>query len=167
MILAVDADYATDSAWIAGVAFQAWPDAVATATYRTQVSPIEEYESGEFFKRELPCILQLLDEFALTPDVIIIDGFVYLDGKTKPGMGAYLHQALDENVPVIGVAKRPFKGIDDRYSLLRGDSQNPIYVTSVGMPQSYARKAVEDMHGKYRIPTLLKLADQVCRGHHE
>ncbi len=167
MILAVDADYQENSAWIAGVAFEAWADPSALKTFRSMVSPIQDYCPGEFYKRELPCILQLLNEFDLKPDVIVIDGYVYLDGRSEPGLGAHLYQALGEVVPVIGVAKRPFQGIDESYSLLRGESQTPIYITAIGMPRTYARNAIRQMHGDYRIPTLLKLADQVCRGHHK
>ncbi|WP_207420305.1 hypothetical protein [Desertivirga brevis] len=51
----------------------------------------QEYIPGEFYKRELPGILSLLDKinFELI-QAIIIDGFVILNDEGKPGLGGYL-----------------------------------------------------------------------------
>lgn len=64
-----------------------------------------DYKSGEFYKRELPCILTLLDEHQLTPEVIILDGYVWLDGVSKPALGYHLQQAIDFTPALIGVAR--------------------------------------------------------------
>jgi len=58
MKLAIDVDYKNDFAHIAGVAFAAWEDAEPSAIYSSELSDIEAYEPGYFFKRELPCILK-------------------------------------------------------------------------------------------------------------
>jgi len=163
MKLAVDVDYENDAAHIAGVAFSAWEDAEPSAIYTSDLSGIEAYEPGSFFKRELPCILKLLHEHELTPECIVIDGFVYLDGEKDAGLGKHLYDALDGKSSIIGVTKRPFKNTPESCKVYRGQSSQPLYVTSEGMAADAAKAYITSMHGKYRIPDLLKKADQVCR----
>jgi deoxyribonuclease V len=163
MILAADVDYRDDEAVIAGVLFESWNAASCSAICKTKCINIAAYEPGKFFKRELPCILQLIEEHALQPDVIVIDGYVYLDGISKPGLGKYIYDALDRKVPVIGVAKNPFNQIDSVFSILRGNSTKPLFVTCEGYNLEEAKRNIISMHGQYRIPTLLKLADSICR----
>ncbi|OUS28266.1 endonuclease V [Gammaproteobacteria bacterium 45_16_T64] len=163
MILAVDVDYKGNEACIAGVAFSSWSDSEAMSVYASTLSGIEEYVPGYFYRRELPCILALLREHELTPDVIVVDGFVYLDGYEEAGLGKRLYDELNGSVDIVGVAKKPFKGISTEYELFRGDSKKPLYVTSEGIPVDHAKASILSMHGKYREPTLLKYADRVCR----
>jgi deoxyribonuclease V len=47
---------------------------------------------------------------------------------------------------------------------MRGKSKNPLYVTAVGIDQRLAASYIARMHGKYRIPTLLKTADRISKG---
>ncbi len=164
MILAVDVDYRERAAQVGGVVFHQWEDPSANATYVSQVTGAAGYEPGNFYKREMPCILSLLEEHSLKPQVIVIDGFVFLDGVCRPGLGKHLYDALLGQIAIVGVAKRPFRDIDEKFAVYRGESQNPLYVTAVGMDLLQAKDAVTKMHGKYRIPDLLKKADQVCRG---
>ena len=96
MILAIDVHYKEDYAKSVGVLFQ-WNDAepqqLITAT-RNDVAP---YEPGQFYKRELPCIMQLLEQVDLsTLDAIIVDGHVFVDDQKSFGLGGYLYQTLDE-----------------------------------------------------------------------
>ena len=163
MILAVDVCYENALASVAGIAFSRWPSCNPIGIYHTSVRPVSEYVRGEFYKRELPCILALIDEHSLTPRAIIIDGYVYLDGISMPGLGKYLYDALEGEVNIVGVAKSAFSGIDGRYELLRGDSTWPLYVTTAGMPLNRAKECIMVMHGKHRIPTLLKQADQEAK----
>jgi len=164
MILAVDVDYGDLSATVAGITFSNWDDREAQEIYVSSVDDIAEYEPGNFYKRELPCILSLLSEHGLSPDVIVVDGFVYLNGVDEPGLGKHLYDSLGEKIAVIGVAKRAFKDIDEQYALYRGESKNPLYITAAGICIQKARKAIEQMNGKHRNPTLLKKVDQICRG---
>jgi deoxyribonuclease V len=163
MILAVDVDYGDSSAIVAGVTFENWDDEVPEDIYISRVVGVADYVPGSFYKRELPCILALLTEHKLTPEIIVIDGFVYLNGIDAPGLGKHLYDALDGKIAVIGVAKRAFKGIDVKFATYRGGSKKPLYVTAEGIEVQDARRAVERMHGKYRNPALLKKVDQVCR----
>jgi len=49
--------------------------------------------------------------------------------------------------------------------VLRGDSSRPLFVTAAGMNADGAAELVRGMHGLHRLPTLLKRADQLARGH--
>ncbi len=163
MILAVDVHYTNEGSTAAGVAFDDWQSAGPAQTYVASLSSVVDYAPGKFYQRELPCILNLLDKIGLLPDVIVIDGYVFLDGTTKPGLGKYLYDALDQKVIVVGIAKTAFAGIGPEYQVLRGKSTRPLYVTCAGMELAEARAAVLSMHGSSRLPTLLKVADRLCR----
>ena len=163
MIVAIDADYRDSQAVVAGVCFDDWKDENASHVYRSVVSGIEDYEPGSFYRRELPCILQLLKEHRITPDIIIIDGFVCLGDESRPGLGMHLHNALHRIIPVVGVAKKPFKNTPLETGILRGRSVRPLFVTSAGIDVDTAKRGVLSMHGNHRIPTLLKIADRECK----
>lgn len=150
-------------AYAAGVVFHDWSDDKPEQTCVSHITSVAKYVPGEFYKRELPCILQLLTENDLQPDCIIIDGYVYLDGSSKPGLGWHLYQALGRKVAIIGVAKSSFSAIDAAFGISRGGSIKPLYITSIGIDQTTAQASITGMHGKFRIPTLLKLVDQLCR----
>ncbi|MGX5203248.1 endonuclease V [Aliikangiella sp. IMCC44632] len=163
MILAVDVDYRDNRAMVAGVCFGSWFDEKPESIVKSQVSEIKEYESGSFYKRELPCILQLIKEHNLQPSLIIVDGFVVLGAESRAGLGMHLYQALNENIPVIGVAKKPFKDTNKESEVFRGKSLKPLLITAVGIKLENAKEKIQSMHGKHRLPTLLKLVDYECR----
>ena len=60
MILAIDVAYAENSAQIAGIVFESWTASDVLNHYLITINEISDYESGQFYKRELPCILTLL-----------------------------------------------------------------------------------------------------------
>jgi len=164
--LAIDVHYEGETAFVAGLTFsdptQKEPDHI----YYSELAAPGEYKSGEFYKRELPCIIKLIEENNLFPSVIIIDGFTYLDDERNQGLGARLEgyfSAQDKYVGVIGVAKNPRKETPKSWEVLRGSSAKPLYVKAAGMNDDFARKVISEMHGEYRHPTLLKLVDQLCR----
>lgn len=157
-----DENLQTESAYVAGVLFSGWQAEQAEAEYLCRVSPVAEYDPGAFYRRELPCILQLLTQHQLRPDLILVDGYVDLDSNGRPGLGRHLYRALNESCPVLGVAKRPFAGISPEHEVRRGQSTNPLYVTTTG-DLAEAKIQLRSMAGAYRIPTLLKQVDQLCR----
>lgn len=163
MILAVDVDYQETAAVVAGVLFNEWQDESHISICKSLITEIENYVPGEFYKRELPCILRLIEDHQISPELIVIDGHVYLDEDKKPGLGKYLYDALEAKIPVVGVAKRAFFTSSEDFEVFRGESEKPLYVTSEGMELKEAKLAIASMHGKYRNPTLLKLVDQKCR----
>ncbi|WP_309398449.1 endonuclease V [Cerasicoccus maritimus] len=161
MIAAFDVDYAEDgSAHAAAVVFEEYADADSVACYTKRISQTEEYHPGEFYRRELPCILALIDEMEVSFYTIIVDGYVKLGDK--PGLGAHLQNAVGPAYKVIGVAKSYFAGSHPG-EVLRGISKNPLYVTTSGIDLKDACNAIALMHGPHRIPTLLKQVDQLCR----
>ena len=160
----VDVDYRTTSVVAACVAFEAWAASEPSfeKTLAFEGAPAE-YESGQFYRRELPYLLALLESLPASPAVVVIDGFVWLDGG-RPGLGAHLSEALGGETPIIGVAKRPFRGATDTAELLRGASQVPLFVSSRGVVLDDAVARIAAMHGPHRIPTLLRRVDQLSRG---
>ncbi len=165
MILAVDVFYKKRMGSVVGLMFENWTDEQEKGVFSSTCQNIQEYISGQFYRRELPCILKLLEEHQLRPACIVIDGFVYLDGFGRPGLGNYLYEALQGKVPVIGVAKNRLKGLPSGCEVYRGKSLRPLYVTSVGVEPEKAREFIRMMHGAHRIPALLKRVDQLCRQH--
>ena len=163
MYLAVDVQYTDQTALVAGVIFDGWEDCRPREEIKLIVPDIQDYEPGNFYKRELPCILSLIKEYSLQPSVIVIDGYVFLDGVSKTGLGKHLHDVLDGRIPVISVAKSRFKDIPPECEVFRGESNRPLFVTAAGMSLNDAKENIKFMHGQYRIPDLLKIADQLCR----
>jgi deoxyribonuclease V len=163
VILAVDVDYRENGAIVAGVAFGNWQDEFHESVFLSRVTNVQAYEPGSFYKREMPCIIQLLLDHNLSPDFLVIDGFVMLGHESRPGLGMYIYEAFERKTPIIGVAKTAFQGSKAEWAVLRGKSQKPLYVTAVGIDLENAKKFIRSMHGKNRIPTLLKLVDSECR----
>jgi len=163
MILATDVQYHENKGFAAGVLFERWEACKALGEFVSEVEVAQDYIPGQFYKRELPCILSLLEQHALAPSCIVIDGYVFLDGKQEPGLGKHLYDALGGNVAIIGVAKSQFDSIGDEYQVMRGRSLNPLYVTVIGDSLENAKKYVAAMCGEFRMPALLKRADALCR----
>lgn len=161
MIVAVDVDYRVTEVVAACVGFRAWTDAVAAleAVTRTPGAPAA-YAPGEFFRRELPHLQAALAALAITPALIIVDGYAWL-GPDRPGLGAHLHAAI--GVPVVGVAKRHFAGATTAIEVRRGSSAQPLFVTAIGVDPVAAAADVQAMHGAHRLPTLLKRVDRLAR----
>ncbi len=164
MIFATDVQYAESSALAAGLLFPHWKSDETNQYILKTINQIAPYEPGAFYKRELPCILSLLEDVDLNLDAIVIDGFVTLGNEEKDGLGMHLYNAIQQSTPIIGVAKKAFIGTPDLCQIFRGKSNNPLYITSVGIPLSEAKELIVQMHGVNRIPTLLKKVDQLCRG---
>jgi deoxyribonuclease V len=189
-ITCLDVDYRPASVVAAAVSFLRWTDAAAAhEVVHTAAEPPAEYEPGQFYRRELPHLLAVLGLLPAPPRLILVDGFVWLadqpDGTAGPGLGAHLHAALAAAsrapgapgvpgapgglgglggpIPVVGVAKRPYRLANRAVPVLRGESQLPLWVTAVGLPLDEAVAAVAAMHGEHRIPTLLRRVDRLAR----
>jgi deoxyinosine 3'endonuclease (endonuclease V) len=165
MIIAIDVYYGEEKANAAAISFKDWKTEEIISIKSCIVDNLQPYIPGEFYKRELPCLLQVLDLYEKKEiEIIIIDGYVTLNNKGKLGLGGYLYKALGEKIPIIGVAKRAFfENTDNTISIKRGESQNPLYVTSMGMDNQRAAEKIQKMKGEFRMPHLLKLVDQESR----
>ena len=164
MIFTIDVQYAENNALAAGLLFPHWNSDEIERVVIKEINEIAPYEPGNFYKRELPCILSLLEDVEEELEAIIVDGFVSLGSEEQEGLGMHLYNAIDRSIPVIGVAKKTFVDTPRECEVFRGDSLKPLFVTSIGLPLSEAKNLVTTMHGKYRIPTQLKKVDQLCRG---
>ncbi|WP_159475265.1 endonuclease V [Chryseobacterium sp. 18068] len=165
MIYAFDTFYYEDFAKTVCIAFEDWNSETESFIYSENTEISADYESGAFYKRELPCILSLLKKIDLKEgDLIIVDGYVTLDNSGKIGLGGYLYESLNKKYPVIGIAKNGFASEDNlRKTIFRGESKTPLFLTAVGIDTDDTKIKVENMYGAYRIPTLLKKLDQLTR----
>lgn len=114
MIYCFDTYYKDYYANTAVVGINDWNDATPSFELTEITNDIQEYESGAFYKRELPCLLSIIDKIPLNPDkdIVVIDGYVFLSDDGKLGLGGYLYKELDKKTPVIGVAKNNFHNIN-------------------------------------------------------
>ena len=126
------------------------------------VPGVVPYEPGALFKRELPCIRVVL---ALNGplDLLVVDGYATLDPGGRPGLGAHAADAF--NLPVIGVAKTPFRTATHAIEVIRGTATRPLYVTAAGgIGIDEAARIVTGMAGPHRVPSALARADRLARG---
>ncbi|MFC1896030.1 endonuclease V [Thermodesulfobacteriota bacterium] len=164
MLACLDVGYRQRGAGAACVLFGQWQDREpASVAFTTIDSPIPPYVPGAFYLRELPCLLAVLETLDKVPNVLVVDGYVWLSKDGTPGLGAHLQDAVGAGCSVIGVAKR--RRVGDTWSrrVLRGSSSRPLFATSAGVDEGVAVACIRSMHGKYRIPTLLRAADRLCR----
>lgn len=161
MIAAFDVCYGRNG-WVsaAAVLFSDYSAAKPAAVHTLLLPGAQDYIPGEFYRRELPCLLGLIEQMQWLPDEMVIDGYVTLGNK--PGLGRRLFEAFRGRVPVIGVAKSRFKGASGM-EVYRGRSLRPLYITSAGMGVEEACEKIRSMHGAYRIPALLRQADLLAR----
>jgi len=151
-----------ENAVVACLGFENWEDKKASYVKQHFVEDILPYVPGEFYQRELPCLMEALKDLT-DIECIVVDGYVWLDVENHKGLGLHLYDALEKKVPIIGVAKAKFGNTPKECELLRGESIKPLYITAKEMSLDEAKKAVSSMHGKYRFPTLLKEVDSVAR----
>jgi deoxyribonuclease V len=131
------------------------------------IENVEPYKSGSFYRRELPCLMSVLRLLPEPPDVVVVDGYVWLPPMERPGLGAHLYEALGRGTPVVGIAKSSLAGAETCafvVPVLRGTSKRALYVTAAGIEVEAAAQHVRAMAGKGRIPELARIADHLSRG---
>ncbi|MDY0745070.1 endonuclease V [Paucibacter sp. R3-3] len=163
MKLAIAVHFDGAQAHAAAVAFEAWDSAEATKTYLSRIAHVEKAERGSLDLRELPCVMQLLREHRLEPELILIDGFVHLDADETPGLGQHLFHALGGVVPVVGVSKSGLPGLSSQFEVTREEETKPLLVTCAGIDIGAAKARLRAMHGRKRIPTLMKLVARLAK----
>lgn len=165
MIYAFDTYYLGNTAKTVCIGFEDWPSTEILVTESEVTQVAGEYISGEFYKRELPCILSLLKKRTLSEnDVIVIDGFVVLDDNGKLGLGGHLYEAIHGQAPVVGVAKTNFATLNAaKAAVYRGESKKPLFITAMGMELASAAANITSMAGQYRMPDLLKKLDLLTK----
>lgn len=165
MILTIDVHYKTDYAKTVLLFFENWQSETPTNVVTYITKEVMEYEPGSFYKRELPCIMNALEEVSVEGlEIIIIDGHIYVDNDGKYGLGGYLYEALNKKFPIIGMAKTSFQSNTETVvEILRGESKNPLFVSAIGLEKEVAANHIKSMFGDYRLPYLLKLMDQITK----
>lgn len=174
MLLALDSYYKDNICNTSLIVFnKEESETIYADTIYTKVT--SDYIPGEFYKRELPGIKKILKKFIKEqPELwnqihaVIVDSYITLKvgDKEWDGLGAYVNKFLNkiEQPKIIyGVAKSKF-GDCDKISgkVYRGKSKKPLYVQTTSAPK-VAGYHVLYMHGKYRIPTMLKEVDRLSR----
>lgn len=178
--IAIDVYYFDDSlAKAVGVIFNNWDDQEPTEVIESWSTEFGPYIPGEFYKRELPCIMDLIEKIPDLKDYdsIIIDGLARLP-REMDGLGMKLDDELVNRgiinrmtsikPSIIGVAKSKFSGADEDAGIvkvLRGKAKNPLYVntTFYGCSSFEAGEFIKQMAGNGRIPDLLKLLDKLTK----
>jgi len=163
VIVALDVQYSSSTAFAAAVVFEAWDPDRPVTQYAERVSPVAAYEPGAFYLRELPPLCRVVEKLRESVDTLVIDGYCHLSPEGKPGLGAYLRDALKTPAAIVGVAKNRFRDSRHAEEVLRSGSARPLFVTSIGMESTEAADCIRRMAGPYRIPKLLKAADQLAR----
>jgi deoxyribonuclease V len=164
MVACTDVHYGQSQAIAACLLFHDWPDDYPSLEVTERVQQPAPYEPGRFYRRELPGLLSVIGRLGERPEVIVIDGYVWLGDELHPGLGSYVYEALGKTAAVIGVAKTLFQEGPAVRAVKRGTSSRPLYVTAAGIDLNEAAQRVVEMHGEFRIPTLLKKVDRLCRG---
>jgi len=164
MIACTDVYYGQTQAIAACLLFRHWCDDHPSFQLTERIQQPAPYKPGRFYRRELPGVMSVIERVPVRPGVIIIDGYVWLGDDFHPGLGAYLYEALGRAAAVIGVAKALFQEGPAVRAVKRGASLRPLYVTAAGIDLNEAAQSVVELHGEFRIPTLLKRVDRLCRG---
>jgi len=163
---AVDVHYNDNgTANVSSLEFEEWNASDYKYASTKIVENIKPYESGQFYKRELPCIISILGEFNLDlVEYIIIDGYVWLGTVDKPGLGTYLYHAFNQKIPIIGVAKSKYDHTPQDEDFAIEFAYNTASLEGNTITLEEAKNFIQKMHGDNRIPTLLKKVDQIARG---
>jgi len=160
----LDAAYGDQAAAVAGAVAESWDaKTAAEILVRRFDASLAGYEPGAFYKRELPLLLAIISEFDRPIEMIVIDGYVWLDATCLPGLGGHLFETLGRRIPVIGIAKTRYRNDTWSIPVLRGGSRRPLFVTAAGIETKEAAECVRLMHGDHRIPTIVTLVDRAAR----
>ncbi|MEO5690448.1 MAG: endonuclease V [Burkholderiaceae bacterium] len=164
MKLVMDVHILGDTARVAAVAFDDWAAMEGTKNYSLRIERVEKPVKGELDLRELPWLIQLLDANGLQPELIVMDGFVHLDAQETPGLGRRLHDTLGGRTAVIGVSKSGFKDTPEQFQIFREEETAALVITCAGIDLGAAKARIRTMHGRKRVPTLMKLAARIAKG---
>ncbi|MFI5731346.1 deoxyribonuclease V [Kribbella sp. NPDC051587] len=138
------------------------------------------YVPGLFAFREVPALLDALEQLTVRPDLLVCDG----QGVAHPRrFGLASHLGVLTGIPSIGVAKTAFVGthavpdsprgstaelvLDDEVvgAVVRTqDGVKPLYVSAghrVSLPTAIAHTLHLSPH--YRLPETTRAADRLCR----
>jgi deoxyribonuclease V len=137
------------------------------------------YIPGLLSFRELPAVLQALEQLPQSPDLVFVDGH----GIAHPrGLGIAAHLGVVTDLPTIGVAKSILVGTHDEVGIRRGDrvplhykgnaigwvlrSKDKVRPLIVSPGHRVSMEAAPDLVlaccTKYRLPEPTRLADRLA-----
>ena len=163
-IACLDVHYTDPRAAAACVVLASWQASAPEEFVVRTINHVMPYEPGAFYRRELPCIEEALKALPRVPEILVVDGYVWL-GHGKKGLGAYLFEARGSLGAVVGIAKSRFTGAEPIAEVFRGQSRCPLFVSAVGMDLAEACAHVQEMHGKFRVPWAMSEVDRLAREH--
>lgn len=163
MIACFDVHYDNGFANAAAIVFNHWTDENIVDHFLVRCNSVGEYQAGSFYQRELGPLMEVIRQFDFSIQAYVIDAYCHLSADRCPGLGAHLHKELSGDIQVIGVAKNRFRDTNHAIELLRGDSDRPLFVSSIGIDYQAAASHIQSMFGEHRIPTLLKRVDRLAR----
>ena len=76
MIAIFDVYYSNDTAHGVALIVESLTDEVPVTVYENTVTGVEPYESGSFYRRELPVLLDLIKSIKEPLDLLVVDGYV-------------------------------------------------------------------------------------------
>ena len=162
LIGCLDVHYLNSRASAACVVLSSWQATEATECVVKIVEGVAPYQPGAFYRRELPCIEAALESLCVVPEILVIDGYVWL-GQGRKGLGAHLYDRRRMRGAVIGIAKTAFVGAEPVREVVRGRSRRPLYVSAAGMDLEEACSHVKEMFGEFRIPWAMSEVDRLAR----
>ena len=163
MIACFDVHYQEATATAAAILFDDWASEQPSEQLLISSENVAEYQAGSFYRRELGPLSSVIEQIDCPIQTYVIDAYCHLSKAGVPGLGAHLLKTLPENSIVIGVAKNRFRDTDHAFELLRGDSDRPLFVSSIGIDYRAAADHIRSMAGPHRMPKLLKAVDRLCR----
>ncbi len=162
MLICIDAAYREDIGVACGIVFDNLSSSTPLGCHALSIEGLPGYVPGSFYLREMPLAVKVLQGLDEELEMVFIDAYVWLPGR-RAGFGAHLYNALNGRTPVIGMAKKRFNAHHSCVRVLRGGSNRPLYVTAAGISEVMAAKIVREMAGRYRVPDMMRLADQQAR----
>jgi len=164
MVVIIDADYneETRKGHVAGIVAKNILSEQEEYVITAFVTEIEDYIPGQFYRRELQSVDSIISQIEKGDiEMIVVDGYAD-SGTEEHALGTYVYEKY--NIPVIGIGKNKYdRCVLENLEVYRGKSKKPLYVTSKGMDNEQAKTLVKKMAGKFRIPYLVKYADNRAR----
>ena len=83
VIACLDVGYTDTVARAACVVINNWRASRPAAAHVAKIHEVKDYQPGEFYRRELPCIQAVLGKLNQPPTCIVVDGYVWLDANHR------------------------------------------------------------------------------------
>ncbi|MEU8774401.1 endonuclease V [Streptomyces sp. NPDC048606] len=182
LVAGVDVAYDDDRDLVAAAVVVLDAATLEVVAESTAVGPVSfPYVPGLLAFRELPTLLDALDALAVTPDLVVCDGY----GLAHPRrFGLACHLGVVTGLPSMGVAKNPFTFTYEEPAGARGAAApllapdgaevgralrtrrgvKPVYV-SVGHRVSLDNACAHALalSPRFRLPETTRHADSLCR----